>query len=68
MNKHEFCAKDCLLHTLEAADRLLEYTSGASEGPCPHMADAVESLKGLLIRNGDSHLEVSRSQIPYRNW
>lgn len=37
-------------------------------GPCPHMADAIESLKGLLIRNGYSHLEVSGSQIPYRNW
>jgi hypothetical protein len=37
-------------------------------GPCPHMADAIESLKGLLIRKGYRHIEISPSQIPYRNW
>jgi hypothetical protein len=37
-------------------------------GPCPHMADAIESLEGLLTRNGYSHVEVSGSQSPYRNW
>ncbi len=37
-------------------------------GPCPHMADAIESLKGLLARSGYRHMEISPSQIPYRNW
>jgi Protein of unknown function (DUF2971) len=37
-------------------------------GPCPHMPEALESLKGLLIRNGYSHMELSPSKIPYRNW
>ena len=31
MNKHEFRAKDYLLHMLEAADRVLEYTAGVTE-------------------------------------
>lgn len=31
MNKHEFRAKDYLLHMLEAADRVLQYTSGVNE-------------------------------------
>jgi hypothetical protein len=37
-------------------------------GPCPHAAEALESTKGLLIRNGYSGIEVSGSQIPYRDW
>ena len=37
-------------------------------GPCPHMADAIESLKGFLTRSGYRHMEISPSQIPYRNW
>jgi uncharacterized protein with HEPN domain len=31
VNKHEFRAKDYLLHMLEAADRILEYTAGVTE-------------------------------------
>jgi uncharacterized protein with HEPN domain len=31
LNKHEFRAKDYLLHMLEAADRVLLYTAGVSE-------------------------------------
>ena len=31
MNKHAFRAKDYLLHMLEAADQVVEYTSGVSE-------------------------------------
>jgi len=31
VNKHGFRAKDYLLHMLEAADRVLEYSSGVSE-------------------------------------
>jgi hypothetical protein len=37
-------------------------------GPCPHKAEAMESLRGLLIHNGYSHMELSSSKIPYRNW
>ncbi|HEY1159145.1 MAG TPA: DUF2971 domain-containing protein [Terracidiphilus sp.] len=37
-------------------------------GPCPHIRDAMKSLRGLLIRNGYSNLQLSASQIPYRNW
>jgi hypothetical protein len=37
-------------------------------GPCPHRAEALESLKGLLTQHGYSHVELSSSQIPYRNW
>lgn len=37
-------------------------------GPCPHKAEALESLKGLLIQHGYSHVALSSSQIPYRNW
>jgi hypothetical protein len=37
-------------------------------GPCPHKDEAIESLKGLLIRNGYTHIEPSASKIPYRNW
>jgi uncharacterized protein with HEPN domain len=31
VNKHEFRAKDYLVHMLEAADRVLEYTTGVTE-------------------------------------
>ena len=37
-------------------------------GPCPNVAEALESVKGLLIRNGYSQVKVSASQIPYRDW
>jgi hypothetical protein len=37
-------------------------------GPCPHMAEALESLKGMLTRKGYSKVQVCASQIPYRNW
>jgi hypothetical protein len=37
-------------------------------GPCPHKAEALESLKGLLIQHGYSRVALSSSQIPYRNW
>lgn len=37
-------------------------------GPCPHGDEALESVKGLLIRNGYSLVKVSTSQIPYRDW
>jgi uncharacterized protein with HEPN domain len=31
VNKHEFRAKDYLLHMLEAADRILQYSAGVTE-------------------------------------
>lgn len=37
-------------------------------GPCPHKVEALESLRGLLIQRGYSHVALSSSQIPYRNW
>lgn len=30
MNKHEFRARDYLLHMLEGADRIMQYTAGVS--------------------------------------
>ena len=47
MNKHEFRAKDYLLHMLEAADRVLEYTSGVSE---EHFF-ANQMLQDAVVRN-----------------
>jgi len=37
-------------------------------GPSPHITDSIESLNGFLKRNGYSHVQVSASKIPYRNW
>jgi uncharacterized protein with HEPN domain len=59
VNKHEFRAKDYLLHMLEATDRALEYTANVSEAEflaSPMMQDAVvrnieiigEAAKNLL--------------------
>lgn len=47
MNKHEFRAKDYLLHMLEAADRVLEYTSGVSE----EQFLANQMLQDAVVRN-----------------
>ena len=47
MNKHEFRAKDYLLHMLEAADRTLEYTSGVSE----EQFLANQMLQDAVVRN-----------------
>jgi hypothetical protein len=45
-------------------------------GPCPHIAEALESLRGVLIRKGyrirhsgeSEGIEVVPSKIPYRSW
>ena len=37
-------------------------------GPSPHKADALESLRGLLLKRGYRNVEISASRIPYRNW
>lgn len=47
MNKHEFRAKDYLLHMLEAADRILEYTAGVTE----EEFFAGQMLQDAVVRN-----------------
>lgn len=47
MNKHEFRAKNYLLHMLEAADRVLEYTSEMSE----EKFNANRMLQDAVVRN-----------------
>ena len=47
MNKHEFRAKDYLLHMLEAADRVLEYTAGVTE----EQFVANQMLQDAVVRN-----------------
>ena len=47
MNKHEFRAKDYLLHMLEAADRVLEYTAGVNE----EQFIANQMLQDAVVRN-----------------
>ena len=47
MNKHEFRAKDYLLHMLEAADRSLEYTAGVTE----EQFVANQMLQDAVVRN-----------------
>jgi uncharacterized protein with HEPN domain len=47
VNKHEFRAKDYLLHMLEAADRVLEYTAGVTE----EQFVANQMLQDAVVRN-----------------
>ena len=47
MNKREFRAKDYLLHMLEAADRVLEYTAGVSRAEF----FANQMLQDAVVRN-----------------
>jgi len=47
LNKHAFRAKDYLLHMLEAADRVLEYTAGVTE---EHFV-ANRMLQDAVVRN-----------------
>jgi uncharacterized protein with HEPN domain len=47
LNKHEFRAKDYLLHMLEAADRSLEYTAGVTE----EQFVANQMLQDAVVRN-----------------
>lgn len=49
MNKHAFRAKDYLLHMLEAADRVLQYTSGVCEGEFL----AHQTMQDAVVRNID---------------
>ena len=47
MSKHEFRAKDYLLHMLEAADRILEYTAGVGQ----EQFLANQMLQDAVVRN-----------------
>jgi uncharacterized protein with HEPN domain len=47
VNKHEFRARDYLLHMLEASDRVLEYTSGVTE----EQFVANQMLQDAVVRN-----------------
>lgn len=47
MNKHAFRAKDYLIHMLEAADRVLAYTSGVTE----ENFRANQMLQDAVVRN-----------------
>ena len=47
MNKHEFRAKDYLLHMLEAADLALEYTANVSE----EEFNASRMMQDAVVRN-----------------
>lgn len=60
MNKHEFRAKDYLLHMLEAADRVLGYTSGVSEEHffANRMLDAVVRHIEIIGEAANNLLEV----------
>lgn len=74
MNKHEFRAKDYLLHMLEAVDRILQYTASLSEEEffaSQLMQDAVvrnieiigEAAKNLLDAGPD--FAARYSSIPF---
>jgi uncharacterized protein with HEPN domain len=47
VSKHEFRAKDYLLHMLEAADRILEYTAGVGR----EQFFANQMLQDAVVRN-----------------
>jgi uncharacterized protein with HEPN domain len=47
VNKHQFRAKDYLLHMLEAADRVLKYTAGVAE----EQFVANQMLQDAVVRN-----------------
>jgi uncharacterized protein with HEPN domain len=47
VSKHEFRAKDYLLHMLEAADRILEYTAGVGQ----EQFLANQMLQDAVVRN-----------------
>lgn len=59
MNKHEFRAKDYLLHMLEAADRVLEYTAGVTE----KQFVANQMLQDAVVRNIEIIGEASNNLL-----
>lgn len=59
MNKHEFRAKDYLLHMLEAAGRILEYTAGVTE----EQFVANQMLQDAVVRNIEVIGEASNNLL-----
>jgi uncharacterized protein with HEPN domain len=59
VNKHEFRAKDYLLHMLEAADRVLEYTAGVTE----EQFVANQMLQDAVVRNIEVIGEASNNLL-----
>ncbi len=62
MNKHEFRARDYLLHMLEAADRIMQYTAGESrEGFL-----ANDMLQDAVVRNIEIIGEAANNLLEVR--
>ena len=59
MYKHEFRANDYLLHMLEAADRVLSYTSGVTE----EQFVANQMLQDAVVRNIEIIGEASNNLL-----
>jgi uncharacterized protein with HEPN domain len=59
VNKHEFRAKDYLLHMLEAADRILQYTASVSE----EEFFANQLLQDAVVRNIEIIGEAARNLL-----
>jgi len=59
LNKHEFRAKDYLLHMLEAADRILGYTAGVTE----EQFVANQMLQDAVVRNIEIIGEASNNLL-----
>ncbi len=59
MNKHEFRAKDYFLHMLEAADRILAYSAGVTEGAF----FSNQMLQDAIIRNIEIIGEAANNQL-----
>jgi uncharacterized protein with HEPN domain len=59
LNKHEFRAKDYLLHMLEAADRVLEYTAGVTQ----EQFVANQMLQDAVVRNIEIIGEASNNLL-----
>jgi uncharacterized protein with HEPN domain len=59
LNKHEFRANDYLLHMLEAADRVLSYTSGVTE----EQFVANQMLQDAVVRNIEIIGEASNNLL-----
>jgi uncharacterized protein with HEPN domain len=59
VNKHEFRAKDYLLHMLEATDRVFQYTANVSEAEF----SANSLLQDAVIRNIEIIGEAARNLL-----
>ncbi len=59
MNKHEFRAKDYLLHMLEAVDRILQYTTGLNE----EKFVASQLVQDAVVRNIEIIGEAAKNLV-----